>query len=140
MLLRKFALPPVAKAALTSCTMMAAGDVVMQRLQHAQLAKESKAHAPAHALDWARTARFAVIGLTLHGPLFYAGFKQLDKLLGTAPTLGTVRGASGGHGSLASSHGAACAWSSMPAHVCMPKALPLLPYMHAYRYDSPLTT
>ncbi|KAK9820968.1 hypothetical protein WJX81_002298 [Elliptochloris bilobata] len=34
-----------------------------------------------------RNARFSVIGLTLHGPLFYHGFRALDTHIGAAPTL-----------------------------------------------------
>ncbi|WIA41794.1 hypothetical protein OEZ86_009126 [Tetradesmus obliquus] len=38
-------------------------------------------------VDVARAARFGVIGLTLHGPLFFKGFQWLDGKFGTAKTL-----------------------------------------------------
>ena len=73
---------PVARAALTSATVMAAGDVFCQSIAN---------HRQSKAVDWHRTARFSVIGLTLHGPLFYHGFRALDRHIGSAPTLRLVR-------------------------------------------------
>ena len=80
--LRLAAAGPVARAALTSATVMAAGDALCQSIAN---------HRQSKAVDWHRTARFSVIGLTLHGPLFYHGFRALDKHIGSAPTLRLVR-------------------------------------------------
>lgn len=80
--LRVAAAAPVARAALTSATVMAAGDALCQSIAN---------HRQSKAVDWHRTARFSVIGLTLHGPLFFHGFRALDKHIGSAPTLRLVR-------------------------------------------------
>ena len=80
--LRVAAAAPVARAALTSATVMAAGDALCQSIAN---------HRQSKAVDWHRTARFSVIGLTLHGPLFYHGFRALDTHIGSAPTLRLVR-------------------------------------------------
>lgn len=45
---------------------------------------------PPCRLDARQTARFALVGATLHGPFFYQGFKWLDATLGPAATLRTV--------------------------------------------------
>jgi hypothetical protein len=50
------------RAGLVSGSVMAVADVVCQRISW------KRQHEP-FALDWARTARFSAIGLTLHGPL-----------------------------------------------------------------------
>lgn len=53
----------------------------------------SVANARSHiskANDWRRTARFGVIGLTLHGPYFLHGFRALDQRFGLAQDLKTV--------------------------------------------------
>ncbi|KAK9820187.1 hypothetical protein WJX72_007267 [[Myrmecia] bisecta] len=36
--------------------------------------------------DWRRTQRFALIGLTLHGPYFYQGFRVIDATFGASRT------------------------------------------------------
>lgn len=43
------------------------------------------------SLDLQRTARFSLVGLTLHGPFFYNGFRFLDSTFGTATTMQKVR-------------------------------------------------
>jgi hypothetical protein len=63
---------PALRAGLTSATIMAAGDVVCQKLQKRTLAGP---------VDWKRTGRFAVVGLCVHGPFFLYGFKWLDTVI-----------------------------------------------------------
>ena len=43
------------------------------------------------AWDASRTARFALVGATLHGPLFLKGFQWIDRVCGSRKTLATVR-------------------------------------------------
>jgi hypothetical protein len=78
-----FGARPLLKAAATSSFLMAVGDVACQTLQQ-PVAKRK--------IDWSRTARFAVVGATLHGPFFYTGMQLLDLRFGTAQTLKTVKG------------------------------------------------
>lgn len=59
---------------------MAIGDCTCQCIQHRLVKKQQQ------QLDWGRTAKFAVIGLTLHGPYFFKGFELLDAKFGTAAT------------------------------------------------------
>lgn len=40
--------------------------------------------------DWARTGRFALIGLTCHGPFFFKGFSALDSFYGPSRDLRTA--------------------------------------------------
>ena len=47
-------------------------------------------------LDAAQAARFALVGATLHGPFFWAGFRWLDATLGPAATLRKVGQLGGG--------------------------------------------
>ena len=42
-------------------------------------------------MDWKRTSRFAILGLTLHGPWFFKGFQFIDRVCGPSKTLVTVR-------------------------------------------------
>lgn len=56
-------LGPVPRAALTSSTLMALGDVCCQCIQHKRQQQPLR-------VDVGRTARFSLIGLTLHGPFF----------------------------------------------------------------------
>jgi hypothetical protein len=93
------------RAALTSGVLMGAGDCMcqaIQRRQARQQQQQQQQHAPgkggkpaaaaaAARHDWARTARFAVIGLTLHGPFFLVGFRALDRVFGTGPGFRLVR-------------------------------------------------
>eukprot|EP00878_Enallax_costatus_P000422 GHUV01000512.1.p1 GENE.GHUV01000512.1~~GHUV01000512.1.p1 ORF type:complete len:189 (+),score=54.40 GHUV01000512.1:193-759(+) len=73
-------LQPIHKAALTSCSLMALGDVACQAISC------KAARKPLH-IDLARAGRFGIIGLTLHGPLFFKGFGWLDRQFGAAQTL-----------------------------------------------------
>lgn len=38
-------------------------------------------------VNWQQTARFGIVGLTLHGPYFYNAYRWLDTRFGTAATL-----------------------------------------------------
>lgn len=73
-------LKPIHRAALTSCSLMALGDAACQAIQCQRNRQPVR-------VDVARAARFGVIGLTLHGPLFFKGFQWLDGKFGTAKTL-----------------------------------------------------
>jgi hypothetical protein len=83
------------RAAATSGSMMALGDVLTQTIQRRQqqqqqqqqrlAAASGKAAAgggvdPGSGLDLARTTRFAILGASLHGPFFCAGLAWLDRL------------------------------------------------------------
>lgn len=58
---------------------MAAGDVLQQGLAAASTPGRRVAKPPlASSWDARRTARFAAVGLALHGPWFFAGFRTLD--------------------------------------------------------------
>ncbi|KAF8058305.1 mpv17l2 [Scenedesmus sp. PABB004] len=76
-------LSPIQRAAATSVTLMAAGDVISQAIARRRAPPGPGRHAD---LDLARTARFAAIGL-LHGPFFYKGFRLLDARFGAERTL-----------------------------------------------------
>lgn len=68
---------PALKAAATSCTMMAAGDVCGQLIQQQASGGGSRWRPQ---IDFRQTLRFAAAGLCLHGPFFYAGYHWLDRL------------------------------------------------------------
>jgi len=97
----------MARAAATSGTMMALGDVLFQCANQTRQRKERAAAAAAagggglgkravaaaaaepsllSGVDFARTARFALIGATLHGPFFCAGLAWIDRLYPGAPS------------------------------------------------------
>lgn len=63
---------PVAQAALTSGTLMACGDLLSQSIRRHNREKEGR-------INYRQTANFAIVGLTLHGPYFYAAFSWLDR-------------------------------------------------------------
>jgi hypothetical protein len=84
---------PVVKAALMSGCVMAVGDLSCQtivRYKAAQAAAKSSSSRKVveflQGNDWDRTARFGMLGITLHGPFFLYGFRWLDRSL--APLLG----------------------------------------------------
>lgn len=102
---------PDIRAALTSCTVMAVSDVVCQSVVEAKNKKKvSKAkttgpkrstsdealedlspiHESTTAIDANRSARFALVGLTLHGPFFYYGFRWIDAHFGPATNISTA--------------------------------------------------
>ncbi|KAG2498721.1 hypothetical protein HYH03_003461 [Edaphochlamys debaryana] len=80
-------LPPVPRAALTSCVVMSTGDVVCQAIQRRG---KPGAWSDMRQHDWSRTARFGLIGLTLHGPYFLWGFRMIDNKFGPATNLLTA--------------------------------------------------
>lgn len=65
----------VLKASLTSGGVMTVGDCIYQSFEQAQGVTTTH--------DWQRTARFAIVGATLHGPFFHQGFKLIDRIFGT---------------------------------------------------------
>jgi protein Mpv17 len=71
---------PVFKAALTSASVMAAGDALCQSIRCRSANKPVQ-------IDLKQTARFGLIGLSLHGPYFYNSFRWIDKTLGPSATL-----------------------------------------------------
>ncbi|GIL42297.1 hypothetical protein Vafri_318 [Volvox africanus] len=77
---------PVARASLTSCIIMSAGDIICQSIQRRN--KSGALTCSSH--DWKRTARFGIIGATLHGPFFLWGFQMIDGRFGPATNLLTA--------------------------------------------------
>lgn len=71
---------PVFKAALTSASVMAVGDALCQTIR-------CRAANQDISINIKQTARFGLIGLTLHGPYFYHSFRLLDKALGPSVSL-----------------------------------------------------
>jgi len=67
-------LPPIVRAGLQSGTIMATADLFTQTAIEKQQQQ----------LDFRRTGRWAVAGLLIHGPYFYAGFRRLDGYFGAA--------------------------------------------------------
>jgi len=68
-------LPPIVRAGLQSGTIMATADLFTQTAIEKQQQQQ---------LDFRRTGRWAVAGLLIHGPYFYAGFRRLDGYFGAA--------------------------------------------------------
>ena len=66
-------LPPLARAGLQSGTIMSIADLFTQ----AAIERQKR-------LDWRRTGRWAVAGLCIHGPYFFAGFHRLDARFGVS--------------------------------------------------------
>jgi protein Mpv17 len=79
-------IPPLLKAALTSCTVMSAGDALFQAIRCHNANKEIK-------VDLKEAGRMALIGFTLHGPLVYSAFRWLEKSSGGASNYATFRNA-----------------------------------------------
>lgn len=73
-------LPKVVRAGLQSGLIMCAADAFTQTAieQHNT------------ELDVARSGRWAIAGLTLHGPYFFTGFQRIDGYFGAATSLPTV--------------------------------------------------
>ncbi|PSC72962.1 peroxisomal membrane [Micractinium conductrix] len=59
---------------------MTAGDALCQCIRARTAGREAR-------LDWRQSARFGLVGLTLHGPFFFHGFRWLDARFGAAATL-----------------------------------------------------
>ena len=74
---------PIMKSALTSCTVMAAGDAICQSLR-------CRAEGREISINSSQVGRFALIGLTLHGPYFHHGFQWLDRRFGASTSLSTA--------------------------------------------------
>ena len=68
----------VGRSALISCGSLLAGDAIIQgvEIHRGELSEWS----------YSRSARFAMVGFTLHGPFFHAGFGQVDRLWGSSRT------------------------------------------------------
>eukprot|EP00270_Netrium_digitus_P019080 TRINITY_DN741_c0_g1_i1.p1 TRINITY_DN741_c0_g1~~TRINITY_DN741_c0_g1_i1.p1 ORF type:complete len:216 (+),score=36.27 TRINITY_DN741_c0_g1_i1:111-758(+) len=94
---------PTFRAGLTSAVVMSVGDLTCQAISNSVVdAKESRPKTKAlvaetkdvsssgssrSGFDLQRTARFGLVGLTLHGPFFYHGMQQLDLRFGPAKSL-----------------------------------------------------
>jgi protein Mpv17 len=77
---------PLLKAGLTSASVMSAGDAGFQIIKCINANQDIK-------IDLKETAKFAIIGLTLHGPLVYSSFRWLEKLSGGQSRNATFRNA-----------------------------------------------
>ena len=74
-------MPSLLRSAATSCSIMAAGDVLCQALCSRGSAAAADPPPPLRQhIDWRQTARFAAVGAMVHGPFFHAGFRWLDRL------------------------------------------------------------
>lgn len=69
------------RAGLTSGAIMSIADCLAQALETKgfQTARPGESSSD---YDWGRTARFAVVGFTLHGPYFQRGFSKVDAVFG----------------------------------------------------------
>ncbi len=81
-----FKLPPLLKAALTSGSIMSAGDVLFQAVRCKQANQEI-------SINIEEAGRMALIGFTLHGPLVYSTFRWMGKATNGASTNATFRNA-----------------------------------------------
>jgi len=72
---------PILRASLLSCAAMAGGDALQQGIARARAKAGAggSSRPESEKWSWARTARFASVGLCLHGPFFFAGFSALDR-------------------------------------------------------------
>ena len=100
------------RAAMTSASVMAAGDALCQAVEHRSTAALSsstdgdganaEAGEPSTSYravtrrtigfehDAERTGRFFIVGAGLHGPMFHRAFRQLDRVVGTGTCAKTV--------------------------------------------------
>lgn len=78
---------PMAKAAYTSCSLSAAGDLVAQTLERRD-ASAKPGGPPARAWDWVRTARMGGFGLVFYGPLQHRWYALLARSLPTPAAAG----------------------------------------------------
>ena len=67
---------PILRASLLSGAAMATGDAIQQSLGRARARRAGQAQPE---WSWPRTARFAGVGLAIHGPFFAWGFGVLDR-------------------------------------------------------------
>jgi len=96
---RRALVSPVAKAGVASCVINCASDANCQLLVRWVGKRADEGRFPGRSasywsglaeLDLERCARFAVVGLTLHGPYFTFAFALLERWLGPARTVGAV--------------------------------------------------
>lgn len=89
---------PDIKACLTSGAIMAVSDFICQRIvkryeenafpvTEESLGVVKVEKFTSHEWDSSRTIHFSLVGLTLHGPLFFNGFKWLDNTFGASKTV-----------------------------------------------------
>lgn len=64
---------PLVRASFTSGSLLLLGDLLCQRVSHKRDSAEP------FRIDYNRSARFALAGFTLHGPIFHYGFILADK-------------------------------------------------------------
>jgi protein Mpv17 len=70
------------QAGLQSGTIMGVADVATQLVDDD--------HRHNNSWDYVRTIRWSVVGMTLHGPYFAAGFARLDAIFGASTTMAVV--------------------------------------------------
>jgi len=92
----EIALRRVVRPALQAGCVLSLGDLIAQAVE---ISTEGASDASASSrllvpdsYDVHRTGRFALVGLTCHGPWFYFAFGLLDRLMGPGSTLATVLG------------------------------------------------
>jgi protein Mpv17 len=78
---------PTLKAALTSGIVMTAGDALCQVIRNHNNSPPLYISSSNPSWQWQQSLRFGIIGLTLHGPFFFRGFRWLDTTFGSSPTL-----------------------------------------------------
>ena len=72
----------IGRSAAIGCVSLGVGDVIMQSIEYKNGELE----------EWNqwRTARFAIAGLTLHGPYFHLGFGKVEQIFGPSKTFRTA--------------------------------------------------
>jgi protein Mpv17 len=92
-------LPNVLRAGLQSSTIMCSADVVTQifveghsldAIKQIDNQHSTDQLSPTKPFDIQRSFRWAVAGLTLHGPYFFLGFSRIDQYFGAATHFSTV--------------------------------------------------
>ena len=76
------------KAGVTSGIIHVVADIVAQAVE----TRGQSLTNPAEAHNAERTKRFALVGLTLHGPFFQRGFALVDKRFGAPTSMRVVSG------------------------------------------------
>ncbi|KAJ3019963.1 hypothetical protein HKX48_001508 [Thoreauomyces humboldtii] len=69
---------PFIRASAMSGTLFTTGDVLCQKLVPDKVEKP---------VDWTRAGKFGLGGALIHGPWFLQGFRVVDRIFGTQPTL-----------------------------------------------------
>lgn len=80
----------IARLAAQSATIHVLADIAAQQLERFGTARSGGIVSENGRWDAARTARFGVVGATLHGPYFGLGFGAVDRWLGSSRALGVV--------------------------------------------------